>query len=354
MAISPPWDEPRYEPSKRRLTWKNGARATLYSADEPNLLRGPQHDTAWCDELASWQYSEAWDQLQFGLRLGADPRVVVTTTPRPTPIIRELLKAQTSHVTRGRTFDNAANLAKAFLEQIVAKYEGTRLGRQELDAEVLDDAPGALWKRDQLDALRVAKAPDLRTIVVGVDPAVTSGEHANETGIIVVGIGTDGHGYVLEDASGRYSPNEWGRRLVALYQHHKANRIVAEVNQGGDLVASNIATVARDMQVTVSVTTVHAARGKRTRAEPVAALYEQRRVHHVGCFAMLEDEMATWEPDVVLEDGPQKKIQRSDSPDRVDALVWALTDLMIDRNPKPGRGGVVRSGGSLDDRSLGA
>ena len=187
LAISPPWDRPRYEPSKRRLTWPNGAVATLYSADEPERLRGPQHDAAWCDELASWRYPEAWDMLMFGLRLGTDPRVVVTTTPRPTKLIRELLADPTVVVTRGTTYENRANLAPDFLEQIVRKYEGTRLGRQELEAEILDDVPGALWSRGVIEAARADSAPHFVRVVVAIDPAATSGEGADETGIIVAG-----------------------------------------------------------------------------------------------------------------------------------------------------------------------
>lgn len=360
LAVCPPWNKPKYEPSKRRVTWPSGAMATVYSADEPATLRGPQHDTAWADELASWQYTDAWDQLQFGLRLGDDPRVCVTTTPRPTPLIRQFLTEAspggTTRVTRGSTYDNAGNLAPSFLSKIVAKYKGTRLGRQELNAEVLDDAPGALWNRTQLDLLRAdpKKVPLISTIVIGVDPATTRGEHSNETGIVIVGLGVDGHGYVFKDRSGRYSPDTWGKIVVDEYKARKANRIIAERNQGGDLVESNIQTVANLRDTTVSVTTVHASQGKRTRAEPVSALYEQGRVHHVGVLAELEDQMCTWEPDLVTEDGPRKKILKSDSPDRIDALVWALTYLMVDRNPKPRRSqGVVVPGVLLDDRPVG-
>lgn len=373
LAICPPWNRPKYEPSKRRLTWPSGALATCYSADEPDVLRGPQHDTAWADELAAWRYTDAWDNLLFGLRLGNDPRVVVTTTPRPTPAIRELIDDPTTRVVRGSTFDNVGHLAKAFLERIVRKYEGTRLGRQELHAEVLDDAPGALWRRDQLDSLRIVpkrrdetesfaealartvEAVALRVIVIGIDPATTSGEDSNETGIITVGLGDNGHGYVLGDLSGRYTPDGWGRTAVTEYVARQANRMVAERNQGGDMVMATIQTVARDMKVDVYVTTVHAAKGKRTRAEPVAALYEQGKVHHVGVFPELEDQMCTWEPDVVIADGPRKKVQHSDSPDRLDAKVWALTDLMIDRNPEPKPiVGAIIPQVSWEDREVGS
>jgi predicted phage terminase large subunit-like protein len=312
LAVSPPSERPTWEPSRRRLTWPNGAIATTYSADEPDQLRGPQHDYAWADELAAWRYPDAWDQLLFGLRLGADPRAIVTTTPRPTPIIRALVSAATTHVTRGRTRDNAANLAPGFLDAIVARFEGTRLGRQELDGEILDDNPGALWKRSGIDDARVSKAPDLRRIVVGVDPAVTSNAKSDETGIVVAGLGYDGRFYVLGDYSGRYSPDQWASRVVKAYRDHKADRVIAESNQGGDLVAQNIRTVDRNLPVA----TVHAKRGKALRAEPVSSLYEQGRVSHVGSLAALEDQMTAWDP---AGDG--------ESPDRVDALVYALTEL---------------------------
>lgn len=314
LAISPPSSRPVYEPSKRRLTWPNGAIATTYSADEPDRLRGPQHDAAWCDELAAWRYPDAWDQLMFGLRLGTDPRVVVTTTPRPTALVRALVKSPSTHTTRGSTYANRANLAPAFFEQIVTKYEGTRLGRQELNAEILDDAPGALWSRDGIDAARVPRAPALDRIVVAVDPAVTSAESSDETGIIVAGIDRRGAGYVLADHSGKYSPAEWAHLVVRLYREHSADRIVAECNQGGDMVAHTIRTVDPNAPVKL----VRASRGKRTRAEPVAALYEQRRVHHVGVLAQLEDQLCTWDP-----------TSSEGSPDRLDALVWALSELMV-------------------------
>jgi predicted phage terminase large subunit-like protein len=315
LAVSPPGFRPLYEPSKRRLTWPNGAQATTYSADEPDRLRGPQHDGAWCDELAAWRYPEAWDMLQFGLRLGRDPRAVVTTTPKPVRLVRELVAAPTTVVTKGSTYANLGNLAPAFLDQIVRKYEGTRLGRQELDAEILDDVPGALWTRTLLDGLRVREHPDLVRVVVAIDPAVTSGEKADETGIVVAGKGVDGQGYVLADASCRLSPDGWARRAVEAYRRHQADRIVAEVNNGGEMVELTIRTV----DPHISYAAVHASRGKRTRAEPVAALYEQGKVHHAGGFPDLEDQMCTYTPDAY--DG---------SPDRVDALVWALTDLMLE------------------------
>jgi phage terminase large subunit-like protein len=312
LAISSPWFMPEYEPSKRRLTWPNGAIATLYSADEPERLRGPQHDAAWCDELAAWRYPDAWDMLMFGLRLGKDPRVVVTTTPKPTPIIKALVAAKTTVVTRGSTFDNAENLAPAFLEQIVTRYKGTRLGRQELFAEILDDTPGALWNRGMIEELRVMKHPDLIRVVIAIDPAATDDEESDETGIVIAGLGSDGHAYVLEDLSLKASPDGWATAAVTAYYKYEADRIVAEANNGGDMIEHTIRTVDK----TVSYKKVHASRGKLTRAEPIAALYEQGKVHHVGYFGTLEDQMCTWAPG-------QK------SPDRMDALVWALTELML-------------------------
>lgn len=316
LAVHPPASRPLYEPSKRRLTWRNGSQATAYSADEPDLLRGPQHHFAWADELATWQrLPETWANLQLGLRLGEHPRVMVTTTPRPLPLLRTLLTSPTTVVRRGSTFDNAANLAPSALAEYRSRYEGTRLGRQELHGELLDDVPGALWNRAMLDESRVKEVPDLVRVVVAVDPAVTSGEDSDETGIVVAGRSETGHFYVLADRTCRLTPDGWARRAVAAFDEWKADRIVAEANQGGDLVANVIRTV----RAVAPVTLVHATRGKRVRAEPVAALYEQGRVHHVvggGGFEALEDQMCTFAPDVV-----------SGSPDRVDALVWALTEL---------------------------
>ena len=236
LAISPPWFRPRWEPSKRLLTWPNGAIALTYSADEPDQLRGPQCDGAWADELAAWRYPDAWDQLQFGLRLGSDPQCVVTTTPRPTPIIRALVDDATTAVTRGSTYENRGNLAPAFVQKILSKYEGTRLGRQELLAEILDDAPGALWKRDDIERARVKAAPQrgFRRVVVAVDPAASVSEDSDETGIVVVGLGFDGHAYILDDASGKYTPSEWARQVCRLYREWGADAVIGEVNNGGD------------------------------------------------------------------------------------------------------------------------
>ena len=311
LACSRPTFRPTYEPSKRRVSWPNGAIATAYSADEPDRLRGPQHDGAWPDELAAWRYPEALDMLMFGLRLGNDPRSVVTTTPRPTKLIRELIAAPTTAVTTGSTYDNLANLAPAFAEQIIRKYEGTRLGRQELLAEILTDVPGALWTWAVLDNKQ--PAPDLTRVVVAIDPAVTSGEDSDETGIVVCGLGVDGRGYLLADRSCRLSPDGWASRAVAAYDEFSADLVVAEVNNGGDLVEQTIRTVRR----TIPYRKVHASRGKQTRAQPVAALYEQGRVSHVEPFPDLEEQLTSWTP------------ESGTSPDRLDALVFALTELML-------------------------
>jgi len=329
LAISPPWERPRYEPSKRRLTWPNGAIATLFSADEPERLRGPQHDAAWCDELASWRYPEAWDMLMLGLRLGTDPRVVVTTTPRPTKLLRELIADPTVVVTRGTTHENRANLAPVFLGQVVRRYQGTRLGRQEIEAEILEDVPGALWNRGMIEATRASRAPALIRVVVAIDPAVSSTAGADETGIIVAGKDEDGRGWVLADASGRYPPTEWAKTAISAYRAHRADRIVAEVNNGGDMVEATL----RMIEPNASFAAVHASRGKVTRAEPVAALYERGRVRHLGVFPQLEDQMCAFTPEA---HATSKSRSAGYSPDRVDALVWALTDLLV--APMPGEG----------------
>lgn len=321
LACHPKDFRPLYEPSKRRLTWPNGATATLYNAVEPDQLRGPQHDALWGDEVAKWRYmQETWDQAQMGLRLGLHPRQIITTTPRPLPLIRKLMNDPTVVTTRGRTWDNASNLAAPFLKQIEERYAGSRLGRQELEGEVLDDMPGALWNRDMLDGLRKPDAPkELDRIIVAVDPAATSGEDADETGIIVSGIATDEdgftRGYVLEDCSLRGSPEEWARAAVEAYHRWDADKIVAEKNQGGEMVEAVMRAVDRDVPITL----VSATRGKHVRAEPISALYEQGRVHHVGRFDKLEDQMCLFSRDTDRSAG--------NSPDRVDALVWGFSAL---------------------------
>ncbi|GAA4299515.1 terminase family protein [Nibribacter koreensis] len=314
LNISPPNDRPVYEPSKRRLTWSNGAKAIIFSADEPDRLRGPQCHKAWADELAAWRYDDAWDQLQFGLRLGDNPQCIVTTTPRPTLLVRELAKNPNTHITKGTTYENKANLAAKFFTTVISKYEGTRLGRQELNAEILEDIEGALWKMSLLDRNRVTSLPPFKRVVVAIDPAVTSNKDSDETGIIVAGLGYDNLAYVLDDLSGTYSPNVMAGTAIKAYNEHQADRVVAEVNNGGDMVEA----ILRNIDKSISYKSVHASRGKVTRAEPVVALYEQGRVKHYGNLAKLETQMTTWNA------GEGEK-----SPDRVDALVWALTDLML-------------------------
>lgn len=308
----------RYEPSKRRLTWPNGSMATTFSADEPDRLRGPQHHRIWCDELAAWRYGQqTWDMAMFGLRLGSDPRAIVTTTPKPVKLVRDLMdpKREDVVITTSTTYANADNLAPSFLSSIVRRYEGTRMGRQELQGELLEDVEGALWSYAIIDAARVSTHPDLARAVVAIDPSGSSDGDAQ--GIVICGTGSDGHGYVLADRTCHLSPDGWARRAVQAYQEFNADRIVAEKNYGGDMVEHTIRTAARDMGLSVPVTVITATRGKRQRAEPVAALYEQQRVHHVGSLPELEDEMTQWTP------------ESGESPNRMDALVWALSHLMV-------------------------
>lgn len=323
MSVHPKDFRPNYEPSKRRLTWPNGAMATLYNATEPDQLRGPQHDLAWCDELAKWRYAaETWDMLLFGLRLGQHPRSLITTTPRPIALLKKIMSDPKTVVTRGSTYDNAKNLAPAFLEQIKRKYEGTRLGRQELNAEILDDVPGSLWTREGLDKARrnrTEKLPDMQRVVVAIDPAGKSQETAisegtAETGIVVAGLGVDGRGYLIDDLSCSLSPNGWARRALSAFDMYAADCIVVETNQGGDMVKQTVQSV----RPGVNVREVHASRGKVTRAEPIAALYEQGRISHVGTFPELEDQMVLFTPLGIAGDT---------TGDRVDAMVWAFSQL---------------------------
>jgi len=322
LASSPPHFRPAYETSRRRLVWPNGAQAFLYSSEEPDQLRGPQHHLAWGDELAKWRNQDAcWANLLLGLRLGKTPRVMVTTTPKPTPLIRQLTGDPTVAVTQGATFDNRAHLSADFIYHIKRLYEGTRLGRQELYGEILEDVPGALWSRDIIDKARVKKAPALSRIVVAVDPPVTHGEDADDCGIVVAGICPEGHVYVLADlTAGRLTPNQWCKKALSAYDNYEADRLVAEVNQGGDLVE----TLIRQISPHVSYRGVRASRGKITRAEPVAALYERGLVHHVGGFNHLEDQLCSYTGD-----------KKEKSPDRLDALVWAITDLALGNNTHP-------------------
>jgi phage terminase large subunit-like protein len=313
VAVSPPWCRPLYEPSKRCLRWPNGAVATLYSAEEPDRLRGPQHEAAWCDELCAWtKQQDAWDMLMFGLRLGADPRVFVSTTPKPQPLLKALLTMPQCVVTRARTFDNRANLARPFIEEIAARYQGTRLGRQELDGELVEDVEGALWTRAMLEAARTTVRPlTFKRVVIGLDP---SGGGGSAQGIVVAALGPDGLFYVVEDASLSASPERWAERVVFVHDRHEADKIVLERNYGGDLGLAVLERARRGLPVSM----VTASRGKHVRAEPIALLYEQGRVRHLGAFPELEDQLCAMRPDGYAGVG---------SPDRLDALVWALTEL---------------------------
>ena len=324
--------KPVYQASRRRLLWPNGAIAQLYSAADPDQLRGPQHHAAWGDELAKWRHgAETWSNLLFGLRLGHDPRAVLTTTPRPIALLLEILGRPDTVVTRGTTFENRSNIARVFFDQVVRAYQGTRLGRQELLGEILEDVPGALWTRQMLEDLRVEAAPVLDRIVVAVDPPVSSGTASNACGIVVAGRGVDGRAYILADRTVQgVSPHRWASAALQAYGDFEADRLIAEANNGGELVEA----VIRQIDRTASYRAVHASRGKFARAEPVAALYEQARVSHVRDGAgldQLEDQMCAFTLDR-LESGARA------SPDRVDALVWALTDLML----RPGQDPRVR------------
>lgn len=330
LAVHPDHEKPEVKYRPLRIKWANGAIALGYNATEPNQLRGPQFDAAWSDELAKWRYSrETWDMLQFGLRLGSHPRQIVTTTPRPIELVKAIVSGQEgrTHVTRGKTSDNRANLAKRFLERIETKYAGTRLGRQELEAEILGDLPGAIWRQSVIDTYRVNEAPALGRSVVAVDPAVTNTDESDEHGIMVAGIGPDQVGYLVEDSSMSGTPYEWASMAIRKAREYLADGIVVEVNQGGDMVAHTIRTLAPN----INVIEVRATKGKHVRAEPIAALYEQGRIRHVGQFTELEAQMTQMTNAGYQGDG---------SPDRVDALVWAMSNLfpdMIDDLPDASR-----------------
>ncbi len=315
LSVFPERERPTYYPAVRRVVFRSGAVATTYSSQESDQLRGPSHSHAVADEVAAWDRAdEVWSNLQLTLRLGAHPRVVAATTPRPIKLLRDLMAARSTVVTRGRTTDNLANLAPGVVAEFYQRWGGTRLGRQELEGEILADTPGALWNREVLDASRVAVAPaDLERIVVAVDPAVSAHEDSDLTGIVACGIDRAGHVYVLRDASCKASPAGWASRAVALYDAVHADRIVAEANQGGAMVEATIRTVRESLPVTL----VHASRGKITRAEPVASLWEQKRGHVVGTLAELEDELCSFAPGLMEH-----------SPDRADAMCWAATSLL--------------------------
>jgi predicted phage terminase large subunit-like protein len=321
LACHPFDSSPKFEASKQRLTWSNGAVATLFGGDNYEKLRGPQFDLVWIDELAKFRQPQAlWEQLMLGLRLGNNPRCLITTTPRPIPLLESLLKSPDTVITRGTTFDNQANLAPAYMKQIVKQFEGTRLGAQELYAEVLTERQGALWQRSMLHYQQPPEEEGYQRVVIAIDPATTHHEQSDETGIIVAGITKDQTAYVLEDLSGRHSPADWGRRVIEAYWRHKADRVVAEVNKGGDLVER----IVRSLDPHVSYRAVRATRGKATRAEPIAALYEQGKIFHTRPHSLLETQLCDYIPGIT-----------SKSPDRLDALVWALTDLLLDKESNP-------------------
>lgn len=336
LSICPPWNRPLYEPSKARVVWPNGATLFMYGADEPDLLRGPQFQRNWYEELATWRYPEAYDNASFGLRLPGDPlgpRAAITTTPKNVLVLRKAMAKKGTRIVDGSLYENVANLAPEFVQEILDTYEGTRLGRAEIHGELLLDVPGALWTIERIERTRVPPirlAEDLdptkiawRRMAVAVDPAVTSAEGSDETGIVIGGVlpkpcpvcgrGDLDHFGVVADYSGIYTPGEWGSRVVSAYERWRADRVVAEVNNGGDLVERNLRLTPGG--ASIPYTAVHASRGKVARAEPQSALYEKDRVHHFGSFAKLEDQQTTYVPGT------------ADSPDRVDALVWLLTNL---------------------------
>jgi phage terminase large subunit-like protein len=319
--------KPLWSPTKRLLTWENGAYVQFFSAEEPERLRGPQFELAWADELAAWNKDrDTWDMLQFCLRLGKHPQICVTTTPKPTKLVRDIIKNPKTVVTYGSTFDNAANLATTYIEAVRTQYEGTRLGRQELYAEVLDEASGALWNRQLLSTCEIEVenpvefAKTLARVVVAVDPAVSANAESDMTGIVVAGQDINGVCYVLQDATERFTPEGWAAKAIELYNEYGADRIVAERNQGGEMVRYTFKSV----DETIPIKLVHASRGKFARAEPVSALYERGRVKHVKGLDALEDQMVQWEP-----------LGSIGSPDRLDAVVWAITELALKGIARP-------------------
>jgi predicted phage terminase large subunit-like protein len=324
LGVLPPGCVPHWNRSLGELVLKNGSRFKLFSADQPDRLRGPQHHRAWCDELAAWEYPEALDQLLFGLRLGSSPRVVMTTTPKPTDLIRELVARAKSdvHVTRGRTLDNSAHLPPMALKQLLDRYEGTRLGRQELNGDILDDTEDSIWARCDIDRARVQFCPALQRGVVAIDPAVTSGANSDETGLVAAGLGEDGRYYILADRSARLSPDAWAQKAIALREETGASLVVAEVNEGGELVER----ILRMADASVPFRAVRAMKSKVERALPVATLYERGLVSHVGSLPKLEDQMCRF----------TLRGLTGGSPDRVDALVWALIELSRGADQGPG------------------
>lgn len=320
LAVHRRWDRPQWQPSRRRLEWKNGAVAQIFSAEDPESLRGPQFECAWLDEFAKWRHAEeTFDMLQFGLRLGAHPRQLVTTTPRPIPILRKLIDDPHVAVSRAATMRNAENLAPGFLERMIARYAGTRLGRQEIEGLIIEERADALWSREMIEAARCAVTPALKSIVVAIDPPASSSNRADNCGLIAAGIDEAGVVHILEDASiSAARPQKWARAAIALFEKLEADQLVAEVNQGGDMVEA----VIREVDANAPVIKVRATRGKYLRAAPVAQLYEQGRVKHARPFPQLEDEMCAFGPD---------GLPGSRSPDRLDAMVWAVTALALTR-----------------------
>jgi phage terminase large subunit-like protein len=325
LASSPPDFLPSYTPSQRLLKWPNGSEAHLYSSEKPADLRGPNFHCAWIDELAKYdQAQEVWDTLAMAVRLPPEPRIVVTTTPRPTPIIKSLVEDRATHVTQGSIYDNRSNLSEKFFERLIKRYEGTYLGQQELEGLLISDRPGSLWTREVIEKNRVRTLPSaLSRVVVAIDPPATASVETAEAGIIAVGRAADGMAYVLADASIHGTPDDWGRAAIRLYDEFKADQIVGEVNNGGDMVGFTVRECAKALcregerkSSVVPYVPVRASRGKLTRAEPIAALYSQGRVRHCGMFTDLEDQMTSWVPG-------------EKSPDRLDAMVWAMTSLVI-------------------------
>lgn len=325
LNVHPPYERPLYIPTQRIIKWKNGAVAQLFGAEAYEQLRGPQFDCVWVDELAKFRKAEAvWHQLQLCLRLGDHPRCIVTTTPRPTKFIKNLLASPDIAVTKGSTFENAENLAPAYLNQVRKQFLNTRLGAQELYAEILTETAGALWQRNMVHyrqpAYDESNRPVLERIVIAIDPATTTHAQSDETGIIIAGIDTQKQAYVLEDLSGKLSPHDWGRRVVDCYYRLKADRVVVEINKGGDLVEN----VLKSIDPAIPLKSVRATRGKYTRAEPIAALYEQNRIFHASPLSILEQQMCDYIPGITTK-----------SPDRMDALVWAITELLLDNEKHP-------------------
>jgi phage terminase large subunit-like protein len=321
MAICPPDERPRYARASARLAWPNGAVSLLFSAEEPDRLRGKQHEKLWLDELAAWKRPEAFEQALLGLRLGARPQAVITTTPRPTKLIKQLVADANAIVTRGSTFDNVNNLAEAFVARIAQRYAGRAIGRQELFAEIVEETPGALWTRALIERQRLAPGAEPARyveIVIGVDPPAKSGASSDECGVIVVGRVAGGAIHVLADLTSQgETPGRWGSRVVSAFRRFQANRVVAEINNGGEMVVA----VLRQSDPNLPVRTVTATRGKYLRAEPVAAAYERGAVFHLGVFERLEDQLCALTPDFDARSS-------GFSPDRADALVWAVADLL--------------------------